>query len=763
VAVDVAAEARLKVKLQLGEIAETVTVTGPDVQENVNTTSASLTNVIDPRQVRDLPIQATDPTDLAGLQPGVAIRGNDTRTAAVSGLQGIGTHLSQDGINAMDNYIKTDSFFVRTSPSLNSTRELSITTGTLGSESGRGVGQLRLVTTGGTSQFHGNAWYLMRNSALEANNFFNNANATRRPDEHQHYFGFTSGGPVALPKWSGRETSFWFFSYEGFREHLGVTRNRTVLTPEARNGTFRYVGADGTIQSVDLVSLGNFKTLNSQTTSQLNAMPVFNNTLVGDGLNTAGAQFNVNADNQSNKVVLRFDHRLADHSSLGSHKVEFVLHRGAFSTSPDISSGLEAPFGGGASLGQVSTRWLITAALHSNFSTITNELRWGTQYGPVRFRRDIAPNGPFLDLSSVTDFDNRNLPQGRETRVTQIIDNFALPITSKHLLRAGFDFQQLFLRTTNDAGINETIVIGTNASNPNGLLPGLFPNLPAGGAGTTIVNRASSIYNDLAGVLSSASQTFNITSPTSGFVPGATRLRILRERDMAFYAMDQWHARRSLTFNFGLRWEYLGVPVIPNGLGIQVTNFNDIFGISGPGNLFNPTASLGSAPAKASLDFVSGTTGRTLYKDDRNNFAPFFGFAWSPDFRNGILGTMFGPQGRSSVRGGYSISYLHDGLSVIAVALGTGVTNPGLTQTASNNVPTGVLTSGGVPLSTPAFLMPVTDLDNFNVSSTNGLWAINPNLRIPYVQQWSLGFERSITRNTACRKSFDQELAHERL
>src|SRR6185295_10795478 len=110
----------------------------------------------------------------------------------------------------------------------------------------------------------------------------------------------------------------------------------------------------------------------------------------GDGLNTAGAQFNVNAENLSNKVVMRFDHKLIDHSSLGSHKVEFVLHRGAFSTLPDISSGLEAPFAGGASLGQVSTRWLMTAALHSNFSAISNELRWGTQYGPVKFTRDIA-------------------------------------------------------------------------------------------------------------------------------------------------------------------------------------------------------------------------------------------------------------------------------------------------------------------------------------------------------------------------------------
>jgi hypothetical protein len=110
---------------------------------------------------------------------------------------------------------------------------------------------------------------------------------------------------------------------------------------------------------------------------------------------------------------------------------------------------------------------------------------------------------------------------------------------------------------------------------------------------------------------------------------------------------------------------------------------------------------------------------------------------------------LFGPTGTSSFRGGYSISYLHDGFTVVSNALGVGTTNPGLIQTSANTTPTGVLNAGGVALATPTFIMPITDRQNFLANPNNALWAINPDLRIPYVQQWSFGYEREITRNMA--------------
>lgn len=206
--------------------------------------------------------------------------------------------------------------------------------------------------------------------------------------------------------------------------------------------------------------------------------------------------------------------------------------------------------------------------------------------------------------------------------------------------------------------------------------------------------------------------------------------------------------RRNFTLNYGLRYEWLGVPEVTNGLAIQPTNgAAGLFGISGEGNLFNPGVLKGQPTT--TLDFVSGKTRIPLYKDDWDNVAPFIGFAWSPHFSSGPLRWLFGPKGKSSIRSGFAITYLRDGFTVVSNALGVGTTNPGLIQPAANTTPTGVLTSTGVPVTTPTFRVPITDAENFRINSGNGLWTFDPNLRAPYVQQWSFGIEREIANNMA--------------
>lgn len=748
VTVAVSIETKLKATLEVGLADETVTVTA--AEEVINTSSPTLTNVISTQQIRDLPLPFRNPLDLAALQAGIAVVGTNTRGASVGGLRGSATNITQDGINAMDNFVKTSSFFAISAPSLNSIGEFSITTGTVGSEAGRGVAQVNQVTQGGTNELHGSLFYMTRNSALNANTFFNNLAGTPREDQHQHFFGFTVGGPVMFPSFGsggkkyldGRDRAFFFFSYEGFRENFQATRNRTVLTPEARQGIFRYTGTDGNLQTVNLLSVGVVNTLNPLTMAEIGTTPLPNNTLVGDGFNTQGFRFNVTGSDPNDKYVFRYDHQLAKDTPVGSHKLEFVYNRATFSLFPDTFNGIEAPFPGGPNAGQSSVRGLWTGALVSNFGSATNVFRIGRQWAPVGFIRESFPSAPFINFGSFTDTDNRFLSQGRETTVDQISDNFVLPAGS-HILRFGTDIQNIFADTFNDAGINPTINLGANSSNPDGLLNSEFPfSTPAD------VNRARAIYRDIVGLLGSASATFNVTSPTSGFVQGATRSRVFEQNLVAVYAQDQWKFRNNLTVNFGVRWEFEGVVTIPNGLAIQPDS-RSVFGISGFGNLFNPNAPPGAAPGIATLDFVSGKTGKQLYNDDFNNFAPFVGLAYSPNFENGFLRTVFGEPGKSSIRLGYSISYTQDGFTTISNALGTGTTNPGLIQTSANTTPTGVLTNAGVPLVTPVFKLPLTDKENFDLNPGNSLWAIDPTLRTPYVQQWNIGYEREIARNTA--------------
>ncbi len=750
----------VNVQLEVGLAGESVTVTA--AQEVINTASPSLTNVINTRQVVDLPLQTRNPLDLAGLQAGIAVDGTNVRGSSIAGLRQTATNVTQDGINAMDNFVKTSSLFAISTPSLNSTAEFSITTGTVGSEAGRGVGQVTVVTKSGTNEFHGGAFYMNRNDALQANTFFNNALGTPRPRQNQHFFGFDIGGPIYAPMfgeggpalWSGKDRATFFFAYEGFRDNFSVTRNRTVLTPEARQGVFRYTricpnppgACTPGVQTINLLAIGNQNQLNPNTMSIINATPTQNNNDVGDGFNTAGFRYNVTGVSNNDKYVGRYDHQLVNDTFMGSHKLEFVLNYFKNILSPDTFNGLEAPFPGLTNAFQGGPRWLVTGALVSNFgASVTNVFRVGKQWAPVGFLLEKEPTADFIDFQGITDpYSGDNFQsQGRDTQVWQISDNLSWS-RGNHLFRMGGDYQQIYADTFNDAGINRRIVLGTPAHNDGGILDSSFPFSNA-----TIRTSARNVFANIVGNLSSASATLNVNSPTSGFVPGATRARLFQQRDLALYVQDQWRAKSNLTLNLGVRWDYMGVPTIPNGLAIQLTDHRHIFGVSGFGNLFNPTAAAGAAPAIGVLDFVSGDTGKGLYNNDWNNFAPFFGFAWSPEFESGIGKFIFGGGGRSSIRAGYSISYLRDGFTVISNALGTGTTNPGLIATAAVTTPTGVLTANSVPLPTQTFAIPVSDRVNNVSNPNNSLWAIDPNLRTPYVQQWSFGFEREIAKDTA--------------
>lgn len=800
ITISVSQTTRLTIPLEIGVQGETVTVTA--TQDVINSTSPTITNVINTRQVVDLPLIDRNPVNLAGLQAGIAVVGTDVRGSSVSGLRQTAVNLTQDGINAMDNFVKTSSFFALTTPSLNSTSEFSVTTGTVGSDSGRGAAQVNLVTKGGTNDFHGHAFLQIINNWTDANTWFNQSIKAAKPILRQHYDGFDIGGPMYAPRFgeggrsviSGKDRAFFFFSYERFVQSDSRSRFRTVLTQSALNGQFTYTPTtctttgtppvatcpagvtNGVARTVNLLTLPGvpFNTRNPLMTAHLAQIPLPN---AGSGsgcspdtgaLNISCFQFNANQLTSNDKYVFRYDHQLFKNRDIGSHKLEFVLSRVITRTFPDVTTnGLEAPFPGGVNGFQASTRNLVTPALVSTFgNNVTNVFRFGRQWAPVDFNRDQPQLVPFISLPGVlTNYDNTFLPQPRNTIVDQATDTLSW-IKGNHLLKGGMDWQNVLGISRNDAGIVQLHQLGTNNANGSGLTTGgAGTNLP--GASSAVTTAAATVYTSLVGLLSSSSQTLNVTSPNSGFVPGATRLRQVDEKDLALFVQDQWRMKSNFTLSYGVRWDYMGVPTVPNGLAIQPTNFDSIWGISGKDNLFKPTAAPGSqTQAFASLDFVSGKTGKGLYKNDWNNFAPFVGFAYSPSFKTGLMHTLFGDEGTTSIRAGYSMSYVHDGVTTFTNLLGTGNTNPGLIQTANTSplsCPTtpcsptfvqtsnilGQLTAAGVPLNFPTFKMPITDRENFLVNTASGLWTADPNLRAPYVHQWNFGIEKEIFKNTA--------------
>jgi hypothetical protein len=772
------------IPLEIGVQGETVTVTA--TQDVINTTSPTVTNVINTRQVVDLPLAGRNPVELAGLQAGIAVVGTDVRGASVSGLRQTAVNLTQDGINAMDNFVKTSSFFAITTPSLNSTDEFSVTTSTVGADSGRGGAQVNLVTKGGTNDFHGHAFLQIINNWTDANVWFNQSIGTAKPILRQHYDGFDIGGPVFGPKfgeggksyWNGKDKAFFFFSYERFVQSDSRSRNRAVLTPTARTGVFRYLAGctasgstacpagitPGQAFTVNLLTQASvpFHTLNPYLSAHLDQIPAPNNDAGcgGDGFNISCYQFNASQLTSNDKYVVRYDHQLFKNRSFGSHKVEFVFSRVLTRTFPDVTTnGLEAPFPGGVNGFQASTRNLVTPALVSTFgNNITNVFRAGRQWAPVDFNRDQEQKVPFISLPGVlTNYDNTFLPQPRSTIVDQVTDTLSM-VKGNHLLKMGMDWQNVLGISRNDAGIVQLHQLGTNNGNPNGLTAGAATtNLP--GASSAQGTAANTVYNSIVGLISSSTQTLNVSSPTSGFVPGYTRLRQVDEKDLALFIQDQWRMKPNFTLSYGVRWDYMGVPTVPNGLAIQPTNFDSVWGISGKNNLFKPTAAPGSQTIPgATLDFVSGETGKGLYKNDWNNFAPFVGFAYSPSFKSGFMHTLFGDEGTTSIRAGYSMSFLHDGVTTFTNLLGTGNTNPGLIVAAnasaqanpvnSSNI-SGQLTAAGINLIIPTFKMPITDRENFAVNTASGVWTADPNLRASYVHQWNFGIEKEIFKNTA--------------
>jgi hypothetical protein len=221
------------------------------------------------------------------------------------------------------------------------------------------------------------------------------------------------------------------------------------------------------------------------------------------------------------------------------------------------------------------------------------------------------------------------------------------------------------------------------------------------------------LYTSLGGIISSVAQTFNVTSATSGFVPSAGERRNYLYDTWSGYAQDRWKISRRLTLTLGLRYEYWTVLRERDNLWLipALVNNSLIETLRSP-NLVH--------------DFV-GKDGRKLYRPDRNNFAPNVGFAWDP----------FG-RGKTSIRGGYSISFIND--ETLTAVRNNANTVPGL-STSINPVGLTSRTSAPTPVPTPAFQVPITQAQNYANNSQVALGIPDPNLQTPYVHQYSFGIQ----------------------
>ena len=211
--------ADIDVTMQLGTVAETVTVEGADAGQ-LATETASLGNTITPSQLQDMPLPSRAVLNLLILTPGVSSGGDITSQGGLSTSQ-----LSINGSRTLNSDFLIDGVSVvtgstggpQTLPPADSIGEFKVLASDYSAEYGRTSGGIiTLITNSGNNTYHGAAYGYFRNEAMDANNFFNNVNGKKRPEDRYNLFGGKLGGPLSIPKvYHGKNRTFFFINYEG--------------------------------------------------------------------------------------------------------------------------------------------------------------------------------------------------------------------------------------------------------------------------------------------------------------------------------------------------------------------------------------------------------------------------------------------------------------------------------------------------------------------------------------------------------------------
>ncbi len=681
------------IKLEVQSATTSVEVAA-DVQ-SVQLTNAEVSSTITSQQVQNLPVLGRQVSTLFLTQPGVTAGSN---TTSVNGLRSSFSNVTLDGINIQDNFIRTNDLdYAPMRTTIDQIAEITVSTSNQSTSIGGGASQMVLSTKSGSNTYHGAVYWFNRNSALGANDWFNNQSGVSRTFLDLNQVGASLGGRIIKDK------LFFYTNYEVYRNKKQSSVLRTTLTDPAKNGTLTYRDAAGNLFTKSIASLRSF-TADPTIKAMIAQLPA-GNAIGGDGLNTTGYRFNSQSNEDRDQFVYRGDYYVTSKNSISgtyNYISNPTLRPDAgtfFTTTPPVRNVIKDHL--------LSLAWRWTAS-----PTLTNEVRGGFMRSDTSFldsnQYPSAILGGLLFSNPVNTF----LNQGRKVNTYSFQDN-ATWLKGKHEVSFGFQAQLLHASPYNDAGIVPTLTLGISTANTSNLTAADLP-----GIRSSDLTTANALYANLAGIISQATQTFNVTSTSSGFVKGATNLRQLTHSTWSGYAQDKWKILPNLTVSYGVRYEYWTPIDEKNSLFLAPTLQNN----DAKATVLNPNAV---------LDFIGSSSGRPFYNADKNNFAPNLGFAWDP-FKHG----------KTSVRGGYMIAYVND--NVITTIRNNVSTSPGLSSAPLLTNLTSLL-AAPPSIPTPAYKVPRTLADNYALSATNSTGIPDSGLVTPYVQQWNLGIQQEIS------------------
>src|SRR3954453_15639705 len=245
VILDAAANVKVDFKLEVGVVTEKVE--GEAVVSVLQTQDATVGGTVTGNEVARLPVNGRNYTRLIMLMPGTSDQGGSQSNGTVSGTQMI----SVNGQRRQDNNFTVDgidnNFMMMNSPGMSPPmdaiqefRVLDNTSAEFGRSSGSNV---NIVIKSGTRDLHGSAYEYLRNDKFDANDFFANKQNTGKVPFRQNQYGVAVGGPVVIPKlYHGRDKTFWFFNWEGYRARRGQTNISSFPTAAERAGDFTALG-----------------------------------------------------------------------------------------------------------------------------------------------------------------------------------------------------------------------------------------------------------------------------------------------------------------------------------------------------------------------------------------------------------------------------------------------------------------------------------------------------------------------------------------
>ncbi len=536
-------EAVVDFTLKVGEITEKVVVVGE--APLVNTTSSMLSELVDDKKIRDLPLNGRDYVQLATLQPGVYINKSQSRPTTSSGAQrGRGLQISisggrpsqnnfrLDGVNVSDHANNTPGGAAGVNLGVDAIREFSVLTNTYSAEFGRSAGGvINAVTRSGTNEFHGSAWVFHRNDNLDARNFFDRGDP---PEFKRNQFGFTAGGPIIKDK------TFVFGSYEGLREILGISKTSTTLTQKAKAG------------NLDARN-GGPVTVDPAVRPYLRFYPDPNGEIFPGG-DTGRFTIATSQNTREDFFTIRMDHKVSDSDSL------FGTYTFSDSTQSEPEQFrlllVEAP---------ARRQYVSFEETHIFSPRLVNSFRFG-------FNRSLVSNGITTAIDpAVADISLGFLPRRAMggINVTGLSGLPGGPGAADFDLIAFNSFQ--WYDNVNYTIGRHSIKIGFSAerslSNVN----------------STNAENGEFTFSSIRDFLTNRPDTFDSQ------LPGSDTVRGLRQSVFGGYIQDDIQIRRNFTLNLGLRYELATVPTEADNKVSVLKNLMDSQVIVGEKFWDNPT------------------------------------------------------------------------------------------------------------------------------------------------------------------------------